>query len=456
MSKLKELQEKRLSLAANIKELGAKSAEWTEEQRGQWDALNADYDATSKEIGEEVERGRNSEAVQARLAAIEAEQRESLSGKRIGVDAGRRAEADPETIVRNTEAAKALALQAWFRAGRGEELTDEQRSACRSVGINPRSGEIDMRGLATYSHEPAWLSQGVQMRREMRVGLDVATSGAGQETIPTGFLAELDRKMLAFNGPRQVARVIRTASGNSLPMPKVDDTSNTGALLAEATTIGTSVDPTFSAVTLGAYKFSSKAVLISQELIEDSAFSMASEISSIIGERLGRIQASYNTTGTGSSQPEGVAYAATNGVTAASATAFTPDELVDLMHSVDPAYRAGAAGWMMNDAVVKYLRKFKDSDGQYMWQPGMQAGVADRLMGYPIVLNQNMDSAFTTGKKLVLFGDFSKFVIRDVASVRFYRLDERYRDLDQTAFVALLRMDSKILQGAAFKRLTLA
>ena len=96
------------------------------------------------------------------------------------------------------------------------------------------------------------------------------------------------------------------------------------------------------------------------------------------------------------------------------------------------------------------------TDGQYLWQPGMSAGVPDRLYGYPVAILQGMSSTFTTGQKLILFGDYSKFVIRDVASVRFYRLDERYRDTDQTAFVAFKRFDSKMIQSAAVKLLVLA
>jgi HK97 family phage major capsid protein len=227
--------------------------------------------------------------------------------------------------------------------------------------------------------------------------------------------------------------------------------------LAEATTFGTSIDPTFSAVTFGTYKFSSKPVFVSSEILQDSAFDLGGVIGGMLGERLGRIEGTYTTTGTGSGQPEGIQYAAAAGQAAASQTAFTADEVLGLVHSVDPAYRAlSSVGFMMHDTILLYARKLKDANGAYLWMPGLQAGVPDRLVGYPISINQQMDSALTTTKRVMLFGAFEKFIIRDAGGVRFYRLEERYRDLDQTAFVAFKRMDSKMLQSAAIKRLTLA
>jgi HK97 family phage major capsid protein len=255
---------------------------------------------------------------------------------------------------------------------------------------------------------------------------------------------------------RQVCRVIFTASGNPMPWPKVDDTSNSGVKLDEATTIGTSVDPTFSAVTFNAYKYSSKPVFISQELLEDSAFNLSSEIASMLGERLGRIEGSAMTTGDGSGDPNGIVTAAGTGVTSAAAAAFTADEVIGLVHSLDPAYRSGSSvGFMFHDTALLYMRKFKDANGQYLWAPGMTASEPDRLFGFPYTINQAMEPLVSnvpvTAKKHVLFGDFSKYVIRDVSSMRFYRLDERYRDTDQTAFIAFKRLDGDTIRAEALK-----
>lgn len=462
MPTLQQLQEKRNQLAAQVKDLAKDSEKWTAEQRAQWEQVNKDYDAVVAEQKTEKERQESAAAIRARLEAIEKQDRESTNDKGIGLDSDERRRRDPERKLEESRRhdIRAVALQGFLRAGQDKPLTDEHRAAFKQLGIvNPNSKEIDIPIADLRYGPPSWVSNGglSQAPREVRAGLDITNAGAGQETIPEGFMPELERRMLAYDGMRQVARVIKTAGGNNLPWPTVNDTGNTGALLAEATTISTTVDPTFAAVTLGAYKFSSKLILISAELLEDSAFNLAEEIVSMLAERHGRIMGTYDTMGTGSSQPQGAAYAATAGVVAASTTAFTADELIDLVHSVDVAYRSsGNCGFAMHDTVVKYVRKFKDGNGQYLWQPGLQAGVADRLLGYPVTVNNNMDSAFTTGKKLVLFGDFSKFIIRDAGSIRFYRMDELYRGTDQTGFVGFRRMDSKILQPVAFKRLTLA
>lgn len=450
MAHLERLQEEKNGLATRMQELGKVEA-MTAEQAAEWDKVNHRYDEVVKEMAEETAARARREQIQQRLAEIEQSTKEERGNRRLGVIESERQLADPESQLREQAEDPLYALQGFLRAGKRRMLTERQKKACERMGFDPLEGEVEMRSGVTYG------SQGMfSPHREVRVGLDVANSGAGKETIPQGFFAELDRKMLAYDGARQVARVINTPSGNALPWPKVDDTGNTGALLAEATTIGSSVDPTFSAVTLNSYKFSSKAVLISAELLEDSAFNLSDLLGSLLAERLGRVMATYDTTGSGSSQPEGIVTGAASGKTAASTTAFTPDEVVDLMHSVDIAYRNERCGFMMHDTILKTVRKFKDNDGSYMWQPGMQLGVPDRLFGYPVAINNNMDSALTTGKKLILFGDFSHFVIRDVGATRFYRLDELYRGTDQTGFVALRRMDSKVIQSAAIKYLVLA
>lgn len=461
-AKLKELQEQKNAKAAAIKELAARQDKWTAEDRAAWDVVNKEYDDTSAAMKARDEELKNSEAVQKRLKEIEDHQRAVNDDKVGGFDGDKRRETTPEAIEARAKQDRTIAWQAWLRCGLNRDISERQNEACRRLKFNPRKQEFEAPLTARYG-DPAWASMGRNTTRQLhddaeyRAGLDVATSGAGLETIPEGFLYELEQKLQAYGGPRPVCRVIRTATGNALPMPTVDDTGNIGAKLAEATTIGTSVDPTFAAVTLNAYKYSSKPIFISQELLEDSAFNLAAEIGSMLGTRLGRIMGQEDTVGDGSGDPNGIVTASTAGVTAASTTAFTADELIDLVHTVNPAYRSmPSVGFMFHDTILKYIRKFKDSNGQYLWQPGMAAGVPDRVYGYPYTINQHMDSALTTGKKVALFADFSKFIIRDVAQLRFYRLDERYRDTDQTAFIAFMRHDADTIQATAIQRLTLA
>ena len=181
--------------------------------------------------------------------------------------------------------------------------------------------------------------------------------------------------------------------------------------------------------------------------MQDSAFNLTSELGSLLGERIARILNTHFTTGTGSGQPSGVVSGAISGKTTASATAITAGEIIDLFHSVDPMYRDGASSvWMCNDSTISAIRKLTDDQGQFLWQAGMQAGIPDRLYGRAVVVNQDVDSIAAT-KFPVIFGDFSLYKIRDVAGVRLYRMDERYRDYDQTGFVIFSRHDGVLLNA---------
>lgn len=443
---LQELLEKKGKIAHEIRSLADKANDekqsWGGEDETAWTRANADYDSTQAEI-EKIEASR---AKLARASEIESSLRDT---RNIGRE-DRRGVAGGTGGTECTDEHRLLALQAWMRTANDMDLSPEHEEACRVAGVNPNKRQFVLR-MGQLSPDPAWVSGGQPMIEKR--ALSVGTAASGGYTVPTGFMMELERKLLAFDGPRQVSRVIRTDSGNQILWPTVDDTSNSGALLAEAGSIGSSTDPTFAQKALDAYKYSSKPILVSEELLQDSVFNLGSELPGMLGERLGRILGAQHTTGTGSSQPNGVVTASSLGKTAASATAIAADEILDLIHSVDPAYRMGNTGFMFHDNILLALRKLKDTTNQYLWQPSMQSGVADRLHGYPYTINQNMQSSVATGTKTILFGDFSKFVIRDSGTLRFYRLEELYRANDQVGFIAFMRSDSECIQTAAIKHL---
>lgn len=183
------------------------------------------------------------------------------------------------------------------------------------------------------------------------------------------------------------------------------------------------------------------------ELLQDSAFDLPSFIARKLGERIGRKQATDFTTGDGSSKPNGIVTASTAGKTAASATAIISDELIDLEHSVDPSYRPGA-GWMFHDNILAAIRKLKESTtNAYIWQPGLQTGIPERILSYPFFINQKMASSIAASAKTILFGRLDKYNIRDVAEVRLVRMNERYADTDQVGFVAFLRSDGDLVDA---------
>jgi HK97 family phage major capsid protein len=154
------------------------------------------------------------------------------------------------------------------------------------------------------------------------------------------------------------------------------------------------------------------------------------------------------TTGTGTSQPQGMVVGATLGKTGASATAIAADELLDLIHSVDPAYRGDpSAGFMFHDNILLALRKLKDTTNQYLIQPRVTEALPSMIQGFPFTVNQSMASAITTGQKTMLFGALRKYQIRDVSEVRLVRLNELFAQTDQVGFVMFMRSDAKLLNA---------
>ena len=303
------------------------------------------------------------------------------------------------------------------------------------------------------SHERTMLS-----KREFRgTSPQSTTVTLGGYTIPQGFFPELIKTMASYSGVLQAGRLIRTDSGNDLPMPTVNDTATTASIVTEGTQ-STVADITFGQKTLNAYVLRTLAQA-SEELLMDSAFSIEEIIRDLFADRLGRGLNSYLTTGTGSSQPNGVVTATSAGKTALATTVFTRDEVLDLVHSIDPAYRTGdKVGFMLNDAVLAEIKKLTigSGDDRPLWQPSIREGEPDRLEGYKYWINQHMASSIVGSAKVLLFGDFNKYAIRIVRDVAVRRLNERYADYFLVGFLGFIRVDGELLDTSAVKHLIMA
>jgi HK97 family phage major capsid protein len=352
-----------------------------------------------------------------------------------------------------SEADRELALQGWMRSQAGLPLKKSHRAALQRCKVQGQARRTDWRIAKTglvkrLARIGRSLPAGVDLEQRSEVllrSLSAVQGTAGGVTIPEGFVTSLEVNMLAFGGILNVADVLRTASGNDMLWPTADDTSNEGEILGESVQQNTA-DPSFKGVTFRAYKFSSKMVKVPYELLEDSAFDLAIFLGQILGERLGRAQNRKFTVGTGASEPKGIVTAATLGITSAASGAIADTELIRLQHSVDPAYRNGAA-FMMHDNVILAIRQLKDLQGRFIWQPGLVDGAPDRLLNSPVVVNQHMDSTVATTKKTVLYGQLSKYKVRQVNNVRMRRLDERYAEYDQVAFLGLVRADGNLIDA---------
>jgi HK97 family phage major capsid protein len=357
------------------------------------------------------------------------------------------------------------ALRSWILGP--DYATAEDIRACRDAGLSFNAKRVEIPFTRGYAR-PRTVAQAQRLVDDLRekraLNTYSATVGDGQGggyTIPDELMASIERAMLAFGGMRQVSRVITTNSGANLPMPTVNDTGNEGIEVAEAATHPTQ-DPTIGQKTYGAWKYSSKAVVVSVELLQDSNEPLGELLGDLLGERLGRIQNNRATAGTGTNQARGVT-AASGGTTASHTTAatlangVTYQDMVDLKHSVDAAYRSSpSCVFMMNDAMLGKIKKWADSQGRPLFLPEQLGGGYSVFDGHNIVINNHLTN--TASAKGVLFGDFSKFIIREVAGMEFRRLDELYALSGQVGFVAYMRFDSGLLNAgvAPIKHIVLA
>ena len=228
-------------------------------------------------------------------------------------------------------------------------------------------------------------------------------------------------------------------------MPTENDTAQTGELIANETTAVGEQALTFGQIVLNHYTYSSKMIPVSWLLMQDSVVNLPNLIGRRAGERIGRITNAHFTTGTGTGQPNGIVTAAADSsVTTSGATAISHDNLIDLEHSVDIAYRGGAT-YMFNDDTLKILKKLKDSNGLPLWVPSTRENAPGTINGYTYQVNNDMPTGASS--KAVLFGQLSKYIIREIKGITLVRLDERYAEFLRTGFFAYARYDGDLLDA---------
>ncbi len=289
--------------------------------------------------------------------------------------------------------------------------------------------------------------------------LSVGTSSQGGYTVQSEVAQTLIDALKLFGGMRKVCTVIATEMGNPLSFPTTDGTTEVGEIIAENTT-ATALDPVFGTVAVNPYKFSSKVVAVPFELLQDSQIDVEAFINKRLIQRLGRITNQMFTTGTGTAQPTGVTINATSGKVGLTGQTLSIiyDDIVDLIHSIDPAYRVPDqpdqhdVAFMMADSSLKILRKLKDTSNRPVYLPGydgLTAAMGDSLMGYPIVINQDV-APMAANAKSVLFGDFSKYIIRDVMEATMFRFnDSAYAKLGQVGFLMWMRSGGNLTDNKA-------
>ena len=420
-TRLKELREKQSVLVIEARSRLDEITATTPEGRAA--ELEAQHDAAMAEYDRLEERAKREE----RLVGREAAQRTADDRRPNQEDRSGQAGGEVE---RNVD------LKAAFVRG-------------MQFGVDAIEDPVERRAVAALR---------TQMTPEMRAQA-ASTPAAGGYTVPQGFLPEL-MKAMADWGPMldpAVTRVIDTDTGNALPWPTADDTANVGALLSENAQ-ATEQDITFGVGQIDAWTYTSKIIRVSLQLLQDSAFDMDSLINELFGERIARAANTDLTVGNNASRPNGIVTAAPMGKTAASATVITSDEVIDFYHSVNPAYRRSPKfGMMFNDNTLKVLRKLKDGQGNYLLESLKDGGATLNLAGIsvPYTINQAV-ADIATGARVMVAGDFNKYIVRRVKDFTLMRLVERYADYLQVGFVAFNRIDGELADAAAVKHFRMA
>ena len=313
---------------------------------------------------------------------------------------------------------------------------------------NANFGE-EKTGRATNEYKKAfWNSMRNKNHINLQNALQVRTDGEGGYLAPDEFEKTLIESLVEQNIFRQLANVITTSSGDK-KIPVVA-TKGTASWVDEEGAIPES-DDSFGQVSIGAYKLATM-IKVSEELLNDSVFNLENYITKEFARRIGAKEEEAFFVGDSTGKPTGIfneTGGALVGVTATSATAITLDEIMDLFYSLSSPYRKNSV-FTMNDATVKAIRKLKDGNGQYIWQPSLTAGTPDTILNRPVKTSSYVP-ALGAENKAIAFGDFSYYWVADRQGRSFQRLNELYAATGQIGFKATQRVDGKLVLPEAIK-----
>ncbi len=371
----------------------------------EWDKRDADIET----LGKQIARVEKQEGLDADLESPANERRSGRHAAGQQTDEERKAQAERYK-------------KAYWAQLRGYALSDDDQRLLNSRYRTVRGDFMDLNEKRAMS----------------------TTVAAGGYAIPEGFVSDMEVSMLAFGGVRPVSRILRTEKGNTLPWPTANHTTLEAAIVGEGSALSSPNDPTFGVVSFGAFTYRALA-LASLELLQDEGVGLEAYIQSSIAEQFARGTNRHYTVGNGSTTPQGFIPGSSSGVTAASATSVGYADLVDLEHSLDPAYRTGAS-FQMKDSTIKVIKKLVDQDLRPLWSAGIAVKEPNTILGYSYNYNEHM-AGIQASNKSVAFGNFNKFVIRDVRDLLIVRANELHVANGQVGFYAFFRTDSKVLDA---------
>lgn len=411
MSDLQRLKDQRAEVVSQMRALHETAEKedrgFTSDEDAKWAKMDADLQVLDGRI--------------ARAAKIETEVAPSPSQLRAAMDLAGKHNPDAAGDEKAAEAEFRAVFDKFVRHGM-QELTPEERG----VMSGRRNQDKELRAFSS------------------------GTGNTGAYTVPQDFRDKLDIALKYYGGMMDSATIMQTDTGATLPMPSFNYTSVLATIVGENTAGSADTSTPFGVANLGAYTYRSPILPVSYEFLQDSAFGDQFIIDAL-SQSIGRAVNAHFTTGTGTGQPRGVTIDAVLGKagTTGQTTTVIFDDLIDLVHSIDPAYRANGCRFQMHDSSLKVVRKLKDSQNRPIFLPGydgLAGAMADTLLGYNITVNQDL-ATMAANAKSILFGRFDKYIIRRVKDVTILRLTERYADSLQVGFILFARYDGRLLDA---------
>lgn len=320
---------------------------------------------------------------------------------------------------------------------------DAQLSKPTSVPLTgkPLNGDKPKSGRASDEYKAAILNA---LRTNFRQVSDVLSEGVdanGGYLVPEEYDSRLIDTLTEENIMRKLGHTITTSGEHKI---NITATKPAAAWIDEGGALSFG-DATFAQINLDAHKLH-VAVKVTEELLYDNAFGLESYIIEQFGKALSNAEEDAFLNGDGVGKPLGLLSDKGGGevaITTASATAITADEIINLVYSLKRPYRKNAK-FIMNDQTIAALRKLKDNNGAYLWQPSLQAGEVDRLFGYEVYTSPYVP-IIAAGKPVIAFGDFSYYNIGDRGTRSFAELKELYAGNGMVGFVAKERVDGKLI-----------
>lgn len=298
-------------------------------------------------------------------------------------------------------------------------------------------------------------------------------AASGQEAVEEEIPPRIIDTLTYYGGVARMVQHILTGTGGDYRIMQMDADAQEGEILGAQDTAVTALDvPDIGVITFGSKTHSSKPIILTREMIQDSVFDIQRYVERQAARRIGRIgNKAFTATQTGAGLPEGIVTGAMAGVTAAGTDAIAWTETVDLVYTVDRAYRemgeggegafmpegGGMIGYMISDDAEKVLRVLVDTDARPLWLPSVREGTPDRYNGYPVIVNGHMDDV-ATGDVPMLFGNFSYYGIRTVRAFELFRFfDSRTAQKNTVECLAFARRDARFMgPKAAIRKLTMA